>query len=137
MSQQARQMVWYLEEHKPALRFLIHDNDGTFAPAFAHGFEGVGVHGIPTPFQAPNAYAYAERWVRTGREAGLDRLFIVSEAPLRRVLREDGDYSTQARPHHGLQQQTPIPFPETAADGLIHCRDVLGGIGHAYHRRAA
>lgn len=61
------------EDREPAIKFLIHDNDGTFAPAFDSVFQTTGVDVIHTPFRAPNANAYAERWIRTVREECLDR----------------------------------------------------------------
>jgi hypothetical protein len=137
MTQQARNMVWRLEERESDIHFLIHDNDSTFAPAFDSVFQATGVHVIHTPFRAPNANAYAERWVRTVREECLDHLFILSEGHLRRVLVEYVAYYNHARPHQGLQQQAPIPFPQTPDEGAIDCRDVLGGILHDYHREAA
>ncbi len=120
-----------------AVQFLIHDNDGKFTPAFDAVFQAAGVHVIHTPFRAPNANAYAERWVRTVREECLDRLFILSAGHLHRVLQEYVDYYNRARPHQGLQQQAPIPFPQALPLGAIHCRDVLGGILHDYQREAA
>ena len=56
---------------------------------------------------------------------------------LRRVLREYTDYYNTARPHQGLAQQAPIPFPRGSSHGAIHCHDVLGGILHDYRREAA
>jgi len=137
MTQQARQMVWCLEKYEPTIQFLIHDNDSTFAPAFDSVFEAAGVHVIHTPVRAPNANAFAERWVRTVREECLDRLFILGEGHLRHVLQEYVDFYNRARPHQGLQQHAPIPFPQTPAQGEIRCRDVLGGILHDYHQEAA
>jgi putative transposase len=40
-----------------------------------------------TPVQAPNANAYAERWIRTVRTECLDWLLIVGRGPLEEVLR--------------------------------------------------
>jgi hypothetical protein len=34
VAQQARQMVWTLENREPAIRFLIHDNDTKFTAPF-------------------------------------------------------------------------------------------------------
>ena len=82
---------------------------------------------IHTAFRTPNANAYAERWVRTVREECLDRLFILSEGHLHRVLRAYVAYYNQACPHQGLQQQAPIPFPQTLTQGAIRGCDVLGG----------
>jgi transposase InsO family protein len=72
------------------------------------------------------------RWPSGGcvrcAQACLDRLLIVNQAHLRRVLGEDVDYYNTARPHQGLDQQAPIPFPRGPTMGPVSCRDVLDGI---------
>ena len=62
-----------------------------------------------TPYRAPKANAYAERWVRSVRAECLDHLLIVNEAHLRRVLAEYVAHYNRARPHRGLGQRTPVP----------------------------
>lgn len=79
----------------------------------------------------------AERWVRSVRQECLDRLLIINQSHLRHVLRDYVDYYNTARPHQGLDQQAPIPFPRGPAAGPIACHDVLGGILHDYRRQAA
>jgi putative transposase len=119
------------------VRFLIHDNDSKFAQAFDPVFVSEQVKVIHTPYRAPNANAYAERWVRTVREECLDKVIILSEAYLRRMRREYVAYYNGARPHQGLEQQIPkVPAPPEI-HGPIGCRNVLGGIIHDYHRKAA
>jgi hypothetical protein len=54
------------DEHH--FRFLIHDRDTKFSHAFDEVFRTEGIKVIPTPIQAPNANAYAERWVRTSAQ---------------------------------------------------------------------
>jgi putative transposase len=133
ITQQARQLVWELSDQEKPLRFLIHDNDGSFSQAFDTVFESEGFHVINTPVKAPNANAFAERWVRSAREECLDLILILNAAHLRRVLIEYIDYYNTARPHQGINQQSPIPnsFPSS---GTIQCRNVLGGIIHDYYR---
>jgi transposase InsO family protein len=137
VTQQARQVVWRLEDREPIIRFLIHDNDTKFTPAFDAVFQSAGIDVIHTPFRAPNANAYAERWVRTVRTECVDRLFILGESHLRHVLREYVDYYNNARPHQELHQQIPIPHPPTSPVGELRCRDVLSGLIHDYYRAAA
>jgi hypothetical protein len=59
-------------------RFLIHDRDGKFTRAFDGFFESEGVEVIRTPFRAPQANAFAERWAGTVRRDCLDWLLISS-----------------------------------------------------------
>ena len=95
------------------------------------------MHVIHTPVRAPNANAFAERWVRSVRNECLDKVLVVNESHLRRVLREYVIYFNGARPHQGLAQQSPIPRILPIADGPVRCRPVLGGILHDYYRDAA
>jgi putative transposase len=88
ITQQARQVMWELDEREPASHFLIRDNDKEFSHAFDTVFRSAGIKVIPTPCRAPNANAYAERWIRSVREAWLDKVLIINQAHLRRVMRE-------------------------------------------------
>ncbi len=45
-----------------------------------------GIRVVQTPYQAPNANAYAERFVRSIKEEGLDRLIPFGERHLRRAV---------------------------------------------------
>ena len=101
---------------------------------FDRVFESEGIHVIPTPLHAPNANAYAERWVRTVREECLDHVMIINETHLRRVLKEYFGYYEIARPHQGLHQQMPVPRQSSTASGLVQKREVLGGIINDYYR---
>ena len=137
VTQQARHFVWTLQDEDRAVRFLIHDRDKAFAESFDTVFRSEHIKVIHTPVRAPNANAFAERWVRTVREECLDHLLIINQAHLTRVLREFIDYYNRARPHQGLKQQIPIAAPTSRNTGTIRRRDVLGGIIHDYYRVAA
>jgi putative transposase len=134
VTQQARQLVWEFNDRETPLRFLIHDNDCSFSKAFDAVFQSEGFHAIHTPFRAPNANAYAERWVRTVREECLDHILILNASHLRRVLLEFTDYYNSTRPHQGIGQQTPIPHKKPKNIGTIQRRKVLGGIINDYYR---
>jgi putative transposase len=51
----------------------FHDRDTKFSHAFDEVFRTTGIKIIRTPVHAPNANAFAERWVRTVRADCLDR----------------------------------------------------------------
>ena len=53
---------------------------------FRHILQSAGVRIVLTPVQAPNANAYAERFVRSIREECLDRLIFFGERRLLRAL---------------------------------------------------
>src|SRR5713101_3716533 len=67
VSQQARNLCWQLQERTSQARFLICDNDKKFPFAFERVLAGEGMRVIRTPLQAPQANAYAERWVGSAR----------------------------------------------------------------------
>ena len=93
--------MWELRERNPPCRFLIRDRDKEYIEAFDTIFRSEGIKVIRTPVQAPNANAYAERWVRSVREECLDHLLILNQAHLRRVLKTYAEYYNEARPTGG------------------------------------
>lgn len=92
---------------------------------------------ILTPVQAPNANAYAERWVRTVREECLDHILIINEGHLQRVLNEYIAYYETARPDQGLEQQLLLPRQPPTTTGAIQRQEWLGGIINNYYRGPA
>jgi len=137
VTQQARNLCWTLPDTGTPPRFLIHDRDAKFPAAFDTVFAAEEVEIVRTPYRAPTANAYAERWVRSVRGECLEHLLIVNEAHLRHVLASYVAHYNQARPHQGLGQQTPVPLAPSARAGPIRRRDVLGGLIHEYDREAA
>ena len=135
VTQQARQLIWKLEAEATGLHVLIHDNDRKFTTSFDAIFETEGFHVIHTPYRAPNANAYAERWVRSVREECLDFILILNATHLRRVLRESiDDYYNVTRPHQGLAQKMPVPPPAQHKQGPVLRRPILGGLINDYYR---
>jgi putative transposase len=86
VAQRARNLIMRFGDQQP-FRFLVHDRDTKFSQAFAEVFRTEGIRVIRTPVQAPNANAYAERWVRTLRADCLDRILILGRRHLEHVLR--------------------------------------------------
>jgi putative transposase len=141
ITQQARNLLLILEERGRQVRFLIRDRDAKFCRGFDDVFRSEGAEVLVTPVQAPNANAYAERWIRTVRAECLDWLLIVGRGPLERVLRVYVEHYNRHRAHRALQLQAPHPATELTVvgedrQGSVHRRDLLGGLLHEYRRPA-
>ena len=91
--------------------------------------------------QAPNANAYAERWIRTVRAECLDWLLITGRGHLEQVLRIYVEHYNGYRPHRALGLESPdAPTGQVVlsdSQRRVLRRDRLGGLLHEYHRQAA
>jgi putative transposase len=119
------------------MRFLIHDRDSKFAASFDEVFRSEGIKVVHTPIRAPQANAYAERFVRTIRAECLDWLLIIGRRHLESVLRTYTAHYNQERPHRGLALLSPEDAELPLSHGEIKRRDRLGGLIHEYNRAAA
>ncbi len=126
--------MWLLQENDTDYVGLIRDNDSKYTDAFDTVFESEDINIIRTPFYAPNANAFAERWVHTVREECLDKILILNETHLQRVLNYYLLYYNGRRPHQGINQQSPLARKKPELSGLIQKRAVLGGIINDYFR---
>jgi putative transposase len=140
-TQQARQIAWSLSERATPARFLIHDRDSKFSRAFDEVFRSEGIEIIRTPFRAPKANAFAERWVGTVRRDCLDWLLIASRKQLERVLHVYADHYNTHRPHRALGLTPPTPehrlrLVSSNPPNQLHRRARLGGLIHEYTRAA-
>jgi putative transposase len=107
MIQQARNLLMDLDERGPRPRFLIHDRDTKFSRAFDGVFHGESIEIVRTPIQAPNANAYAERWVGSvGREC-LDRFLIFGRRQFEHVLSVYIRHFKQQRADRALDLRPP------------------------------
>jgi len=122
------------------VRFLIHDRDSKFVASFDEVFRSEGARVILTPCRAPQANAYAERFVRTARAECLDWLLILGSRQLERVLSVFVEHYNRERPHRALGRCPPAPpqptFPPPPG-GEVTRRDRLGGLLHEYYLTAA
>jgi len=119
------------------MRFLIHDRDSKFTACFDEVFRSEGIRVIHTPVRAPQANAYAERFVRTVRTECLDWLLIVGRRHLEHVLRIYIQHYNRERPHRALALQPPQAPQLIPTGGNVQRRDRLGGLVHEYYRAAA
>ena len=106
-TQAARNVLMDLGQRVASVKFLIRDRAGQFTSSFDAVFTAEGIRILRSPPQAPRANAICERMIGTLRRELLDRLLIVDEHHLRRVLTEYLRHYNAARPHRALGQLTP------------------------------
>ena len=75
-----------LAERSERIRFLIGDRGQKFTERLDGVLRSDGIEVIRTPFRAPQANGVAERFVRTARSECLDRLLILNQQHLQRVV---------------------------------------------------
>jgi transposase InsO family protein len=136
MIQAARRLTDAVDGFLTGHRVLICDRDGKWTEAFRGVLEGVGVRVVLAPFRAPNANAYAERFVRSLREECLDRLILFGERRLREVLEEFVAHYHIERNHQGLGNDLIVGGPKALEGAQVRCRERLGGLLRYYHRAA-
>ena len=100
----------------------------------------MGIRGVPTPYRAPNANAYVERFNRTLREEALNHFIFFNEAHIRHVCREYVEFYNRARPSQAIGR-IPDPYPELEAPpretpSRVVGIPVLGGLQHDYRAAA-
>lgn len=98
--------------------------------------EDAGIRVVQTPFQAPNANAYAERFVRSIKEECLNRVIPFGECHLRRTLAEFVTHYHRERNHQGLGNELIDDVQQRRDGGGIHRRQRLGGLLNYYYRAA-
>jgi putative transposase len=133
--------VWVAQQLREATPFgerpqyLIRDNDRKYGDHFANVAAEIEI--LPTPVRAPRANAYCERFMGSLRRECLDHILILSEKHLRRLVNEYVQYFNEERPHQGINQRIPSGREPCSGEGEIVIRPVLGGLHHAYRRKAA
>ena len=139
VTQQARNLAMNLSDARASTKFLIRDRDAKFSRSFDDVFATEGIRLIRTPIRAPNANAFAERWIESLRADCLDWTLILGPRHLDRVLRTYVKHYNQKRPHRSLRLLAPETATPVAEVGLvphIRRRDRLGGLIHEYEAAA-
>ena len=136
-AQAARNLLMDLGQRAASVKFLIRDRAGQFSGSFDAVFTADGIRILASPPQAPRANAICERMIGTLRRELFDRLLIVNEHHLRRVLTEYLRHYNAARPHRALGQVAPAqahtrPPEINLAEHRIRRKQVPGGLTSEY-----
>ena len=116
-------------------RVLICDRDTKWSRPVRECLREAGIRIVQTPYQAPNANAYAERFVRSIKEECLDRIVPLGEHHFRRAVQEHVAHYHLERNHQGLGNALIGGAPARSM-GLIRRRPRLVGLLNYYERAA-
>jgi putative transposase len=107
----------------------------TGARPCATGSRRGGIRVVQTPYAAPNANAYADRFVRAMREECVDRIMPIGEGYFRRAMSEFVAHYHRERNHQDLDNALINAAPLRRV-GRVHGQSTLGGLLNFYRRAA-
>jgi putative transposase len=137
-TQAARNLLMDLADRVSTVKYVLRDRDSRFSRAFDAVFAADGIRILTSPPGAPRANAICERMIGTLRRELLDRVLVVNERHLRRIITTYLHHFNAARPHRTLAQLAPAqaetqpPPVIDLADHQVRRRPILGGLTSEY-----
>ncbi len=119
-----------------ACRVLICDRDTKWSESVRTRLDESGIRVVRAPYQAPNANAHAERFVRSIKTECLERMIPLGDRHFRRALIEFVEHYHLERNHQGLRNELIARAPGVSRVGRIRRRPRLGGLLNYYERAA-
>ena len=140
-------MNWVIQQLREAMpfdlqpKYLFRDNDGIYGNGVRAFLDSCGIEEVRTAYRSPWQNPFVERYIGTLRREMLDHVIVLSQRHLERLLREFiEDYYHIARPHQGLNGDTPVlqtKQPQILGPSKLISVPVLGGLHNRYVRVAA
>ncbi len=122
-------------DEKP--RFLLRDRDQIYGTYFRQRVINMGIEEVIIAPRSPWQNPYAERMIGTLRRELLDRVIVLNEAHLRRLMASYLEYYHTVRPHLSLDRNAPIPrLIQGASEGKVVAMPYVGGLHRGYRRAA-
>ena len=115
---------------------LICDRDRKWSRDVRGRLREAGIRVVLIPERAPNANAYAERFVRSIKDECLDRIVPIGERHFRRAVAEYVEHYHSERNHQGLDNQLIAGAPVNNLASRVRRRSRLGGLLNCYERAA-
>ena len=114
------------------------DRDGKFSSGFRDCLKSEGVESVRLPPRSPNLNAWVERFMFSLKSECLSKMIFFAEKMLRHAIGEFLAHYHGDRNHQGLENRIIDPGEEVGrAEGVIQCKERLGGILRYYYRDAA
>jgi transposase InsO family protein len=138
--------AWIIQQLREAFPFdsaprhLIFDNDRKYGADVLAVIEHMGIRRKQIAPYSPWQNGAAERWVATVRRDLLDRVIVLNERHLHRLLSEFVAYYHHDRTHLGLGKSTPSMRTATSkpiSDAAIVGHPRIGGLHHRYEWQPA
>ncbi len=121
-----------------APKYLIRDGDAKYGDVVTRQITALGIDDVVTTPASPWENASAERVTGSIRRECFDRIVVLNERHLRRVLKEYLVYYHAHRTHLGLGKDAPLKREiEYRGEGNVVALPFLGGLHHRYARLAA
>jgi len=140
-------MDWVIQQLRESMpfglqpKYLFRDNDGIYGNGVRAFLDSCNITEVRTAYRSPWQNPYVKRFVGTLRRELLDHVIVLSQSHLEGLLRQFiEEYYHVARPHQGLDGDTPIAHtegPEISGPSKLISIPVLGGLHHRYIRVAA
>jgi transposase InsO family protein len=115
---------------------LICDRDRKWSRDVRRRLRDAGIRVVLIPERAPNANAYAERFMRSIKEECLDRLIPIGEQHFRRAMAEYLEHYHGERNHQGLGNRLIAGPPVIDRTSRVRRHSRLGGLLNFYERAA-
>jgi hypothetical protein len=131
VSQQLRQAFPF----DTAPRYLLRDRDASYGGQVRQTLAIMDIEEVVLAPRSPWQSPYIERSIGSLRRECLDRIIVLNERHLHRIVSAYLAYYDQARPHLSLERNAPVPRQvEPPALGPVVCEPMVGGRHHRYRR---
>jgi transposase InsO family protein len=120
-----------------APRFLLRDLDSIYGEFFRRRIKHMGIKEVVTAARSPWQSPYVERLIGSIRRECLNRVIVLNERHLRRILSSYFVYYHESRTHLSLNRNAPAPRRvEHPPEGKVIAIPQVGGLHHRYRRVA-
>ena len=117
--------------------YMIRDRDGIYGDFFQTRVKNMGIDEVRIAPRAPWQNSYCERVIGSIRRECLDRVIMLNEFHLKRILTSYFDYYHCSRTHLSLNRNAPMPREvEPPSQGDVISTAQVGGFHHRYTRAA-
>ena len=118
-------------------RFLIRDRDSIYGALFQERVKHMGIEQVVIAYRSPWQSPYVERLIGSIRRECLNRVIVLNERHLRRILSAYFRYYHESRTHLSLDRNSPVEREiDPPENGKVIAIPQVGGLHHRYRRAA-